>query len=227
MNYDREVRWATRAISIVDRVRSGSLTERQKARLSPELVQQRLGWLDEYRLSASVWLEVILIGQAINSLVRRSGYTNQTPDGIRSLAKPTHSSATHRLINQLAAEVDPFCKTLGFGESMPGSTEVLESLIGKGKRLLHHSGNSVTQQILSLATVTTKVTTELIQKALSSCRMKHLVQWTRDNLKPGVHVARQEDLQASHEEQKLRKLIVSTSPMFWQSRASDKAKRQG
>lgn len=214
MNYDREVRWASRAIAIVDRVRSGNLNERQQARLSPELVEQRLGWLEEFRQNASVWSEVIWTGQAINALVRRSGYTNNTPAEIRRFASTAQHRQTHTLIDHVVAEVEPLCRSLAAGESMPGSTEVLESLIGKGKRLLHHSGNSVTRQILSLASATTKVTETLVQRALSTCRMKHLVQWTRDNLKPGVHVARREDLPVSQEEQKLRKQKLSTSPMF-------------
>lgn len=212
MNYDREIRWASRAIAIVDRVRSGNLNERQQARLSPKLIEQRLGWLDEYRGRASVWLEVIWTGQAINSLVRRSGYTNTIPDEIRSLLSKAQYSETRFLIERVAAEVEPQCRTLAHGESMPGSTEVLESLIGKGKRLLHHSGNSVTRQILSLAAATTEVTTTLVEKALSTCRMKHLAQWTIDNLKPGVHAARREDLMVTPEEQNVRNLILSASP---------------
>ncbi len=220
MNYDREVRWAGRAIAILDRVRSGNLNQRQQVRLSPKLVEQRLGWLDEYRGRAAVWLEVIWTGQAINSLVRRSGYTNSTPDEIRSfLSKPQYSQysqygETRSLIERVVAEVEPMCQSFALGETMPGSTEVLESLIGKGKRLLHHSGNSVTRQILSLAAATTEVTKTLVQKALSTCRMKHLAQWTRDNLKPGVHVARREDLAATPKEQNLRNKRLSTSPNF-------------
>jgi len=86
---------------------------------------------------------------------------------------------------------------------------VLESLIGKGKRLLHHSGNSVTRQILSLAAATTQITTDLITTALSTCRMKHLNQWARDNLRPGIHVTRREDLGSSEEEVNLRNAIAA------------------
>lgn len=194
MNYDREVRWATRALAIVDRVKSGNLTTRQQARLSPQLVTQRLGWLEEYRTAASVWLEVISTGQAINSLVRRTGYTNITPEEIGRLKSTARYPETHTLIDRVVAEVEPQCRSLAAGQSMLGSTEVLESLIGKGKRLLHHSGNSVTRQILSLATATTKITTQLVRQALSTCRVKHLVQWTSQTLNPGVHAARREDL---------------------------------
>ena len=214
MNFDREVRWAGRAIAVVDRVRSGNLSQRQRFRLPPDLVEQRLGWLDEYRQIASVWSEVIWTGQAINAMVRRSGYTNNTPGEIRRFAASAQYSQTHLLIDRVVAEVEPLCRSLASGESLPGSTEVLESLIGKGKRLLHHSGNSVTRQILSLAAATTEITTTLVQKALSTCRMKHLAQWTQANLKPGVHLTRREDLPATAEEQKWRNVDSNATPSF-------------
>lgn len=214
MNFDREVRWAVRAISVLDRVRSNRLNDRQRKRLDPSTVEKRLGWLDEYREASSMWMEVILTGQAINALVRRTGYQSATAQQIRQLGERLDHAQSRQLVAQVAAEVEAMCDHLPVGQSMPGSTEVLESLIGKGKRLLHHRGNSVTRQILSLAAATTEVTTDLVQRALSSCRMKHLVQWTRDTLGPGIHVERREDLSLSQEETKLRNLVAPATPNF-------------
>lgn len=214
MNYDREVRWAVRALSILDRVRSGLLNDRQRQRLDPKVVKKRLGWLDTYRERVSLWMEVILTGQAINQLVRRTGYTRETADQVRRFGEHLQHAQSRDLVEQVADEIEPMCRGLGVGETMPGSTEVLESLIGKGKRLLHHSSNSVTRQILSLAAATTRLTTELVQEALSTCRMKHLVQWTRENLRTGVHVQRREDLGPSSEEINLRNRIAAAIPTF-------------
>lgn len=214
MNFDREVRWASRALGILQRVRSGNLSTRQRQRLPAELMEKRLGWLDEYRDRISIWMEVIYIGKAINELVRRSGYRHDTANRVGQLAGNVRYAESRLLIDEVVKEIQPMCEQLAPGESMPGSTEVLESLIGKGKRLLHHSGTSITRQILSLATATTKITTELVQEALSSCRMKHLIAWTRETLRSGVHVARREDLQASDEETKLRSIIAPATPTF-------------
>jgi hypothetical protein len=212
MNYDREIRWAIRALSVLERVRSGQINDRQRARLPSKLVEQRLGWLDEYRERASVWLEVIWAGQAINQLVRQNGYTATTANEIRRLGETVDYEESKSLVRQVADEVAPLCRSLSGDDAMPGSTEVLESLIGKGKRLLHHSGNSVTRQILSLAAATTQITTDLVKEALSTCRMKHLRQWARDNLRSGIHVARREDLTAAIEEENLRKRMAATTP---------------
>lgn len=214
MNFDREVRWASRALGILQRVRSGNLTDRQRARLPASLMEKRLGWLDEYQDRVSVWMEVIFVSQAINQLVRCAGYRHDTADRIGQLTASVRYKESRWLIDQVVTEIAPMCQELAPGESMPGSTEVLESLIGKGKRLLHHSGNSITRQILSLATATAKITTELVQDALSSCRMKHLIAWKQATLRPGVHVARRDDLEASDEEINLRRLAVPASPTF-------------
>lgn len=214
LNYDREVRWAVRALSILDRVRSGLLNDRQRKRLDRKLVEKRLGWLDGYRQRASVWMEVIVTGQTINELVRRSGYTNRTAAEVRRLGEHLQHEQSRFLVTQVAEEIEPMCRGLGDGELMAGSTEVLESLIGKGKRLLHHSGNSVTRQILSLAAATTRITTELVQEALSACRMKHLQEWTRENLPTRIHLDRRVDLHATQEEINLRNQMAAASPNF-------------
>lgn len=214
MNFDREVRWAVRALHILDRVRGDQLNDRQRKRLDAKTVENRLGWLDEYREASSIWMEVILAGQAINALVRNMGYCLETPQQIRQLGEHLRYAQSRKLVNKVAEEIETVCGQLEPGQSMPGSTEVLESLIGKGKRLLHHSGNSVTRHILSLAAATTEVTTELVQRALSTCRMKHLADWTQRTLRPGIQVARKQDLGLSDEEINLRKQLADATPNF-------------
>ena len=214
MNYDREVRWAARALNILDRVREDRLTDRQRTRLPRDLIEQRLGWLDEYRTHVSMWLEVIGVGQAINQMVRRSGYQSETAAEVRRLSTPLVHAQSQFLVAEVADEIHSMCSQQVPGEAMPGSTEVLESTIGKGKRLLHHNHTSLTRQVLSLAATTVELTTDLIQEALSTCRMKHLAAWVRDNLRAGVHVSRREDLGCSDEETNLRNRLAAATPNF-------------
>ena len=215
MNYDREVRWAARALWLLDRVTCGYLSDRQKERLPTALMEERLGWLREYRQVVSVWLEVILVGQKICQVVREQGYHRNTSAAVRCLLASSRSEGCRKLIQQAADQIEGICIQLDENQSLPGSTEVLESLIGKGKRLLHHNNTSLPRQILAIATATTTITTittDLVQKALSKCRMKHLRQWVADSLKPGVHVARQEDLVISPREQILRNRLAAAIP---------------
>ncbi len=51
-------------------------------------------------------------------------------------------------------------------------------------------------------------------KALSTCRMKHLAAWTKEHLKPGVHVDRREELVVNPKEIRLRNSLAQAIPNF-------------
>lgn len=206
MNIDREVRWGSRALGLLDRVRSGHLSERQKKRLPRELVETKLGWLDAYREAIALWLELSSLGRRASHVIRHRGYAPGTIELLRrELGEPKHA-ASQQLVAQIIEHVTPMCQAAGTHGRLPGSSEVLESLIGKGKKLLDQSNrNSLTRQVLAMATATAELTESLVRKALSVCRIKHLTTWCKEHLDPGVHVARREDLQPSDEELNWRK----------------------
>jgi len=215
MNIDREVRWGARALHVLDRVRSGDLSERQKQRLPICMVEQRLGWLDGYRKELSFWQELSSIGQRSCSVIRRHGYGRHTDAALKWELRRANHSSSRDLSDKILEQVKPLCEAARVHENLPGSSEVIESLIGKGKRLLgFSSGNGLTRQILAMATSTAKLTPQLIRDALPSCRMKHLDQWCKDNLTPGIQQQRREDLTPSPEEQNLTKLNSVPRPCF-------------
>jgi len=87
-------------------------------------------------------MEVIWTGKAINELVRRTGYRVGTASSIRDLSKHLEHESSRELVRQVAAEVETMCSGFSKDEFYPGSTEVLESLIGKGKRMLGFNGSN-------------------------------------------------------------------------------------
>lgn len=217
MNVDPEIRWGARALAILDRVRAGNLNERQIERLPLDLVQEKLGWLEQYRDAISVWLELTAIAQRANSVIRQEGYGWATMNVLRSeLGQPIHPESKI-LVERILERVEPMCTSAAqVHGKLPGSSEVLESLIGKGKRLMGASsnGNSLTRQVLAIAASTATLTPELIRKALSKCRIKHLIKWGKDNLGKAVHSDRQTDLRPTESEEKLRKHETSPIPIF-------------
>ena len=101
------------------------------------------------------------------------------------------------------------CDISGRHGRLPASSEVLESLFGKGKRLLSGTSsgttNSLTRQMLAMVTSTARITPTLVQKALASCSLKNLLRWSDENFRPSLHVTRRKDLSPTETEQKLRK----------------------
>jgi hypothetical protein len=74
------------------------------------------------------------------------------------------------------------------GESLPGSTEVLESLIGKGKRLEgQHSQSGFTRMILGLAAAVVQPTVDYLQSALTTVTHRDVQTWCQERL--GISLA--------------------------------------
>ncbi len=71
MKFGREIRWAARALWLLDRVQSGKLTEQQTKRLPLAEVRDKLGWLEGYRSTIENWEQISLtsdrvIGKCVN-----------------------------------------------------------------------------------------------------------------------------------------------------------------
>ena len=199
MNLDPEIRWGRRALWLLDRVRSGELSDRQKKRLDRHEVEAQLGWLEEYRAELDVWTELCEIGQASCTVVRRCGYSQQTVAELKAELGTGTAPAGQELIEEITSVVEQQCERCkDHSGRLPGSSEVIESLIGKAKRLLGTSqnNNSLTGQILSIAASTATLSARTLAESLRRCRIFHVKTWLKENIKTGIHVARREDLAA-------------------------------
>ena len=148
-------------------------------------------------------------------MIRRHGYGRETIAALKLKLGTAKHSSSRDLSGKILEQVETSCEAATVHDNLPGSSEVIESLIGKGKRLLgFSSGNSLTRQILAMATSTAKLTPKLVRDALSSCRIKHLHRWCKDNLIPSIQQQRREDLTPSPEEQNLTKPINVPIPDF-------------
>lgn len=217
MNLDPEIRWGRRALWLLDRVRGGDLTDRQKERLDREQVEAQLGWLEEYREELKVWTELCEVGQASCTVVRRCGYSRATVAELKAALGPGKTPAGQGLIAELTSVVEQQCDRCEHHPSpLPGSSEVIESLIGKGKRLLGTSqnNNSLTGQILSIAASTVKISASVLLESLRRCRIGHVQAWLKENLQTGIHVARSEDLSEPGEGIQLAQTEIPTIPTF-------------
>ena len=218
MNIDREVRWGARALQILDRVRLGNLKERQRERLPLELAEARFGWLDEYRNAIKQWELLSLTGRQVISEVRRHGYGTTTIDAVQRIADSTTDPTCKQLVDGVVATIKPMSEAASRFGRLPSSSEILESLIGKGKRLLGGTSagttNSLTGQLLAMVACTTEITPSLVRTALTACTIKNLRSWLDENFGYGLHYTRRLDLTPTPEEQNLRKRKPAAIPNF-------------
>lgn len=217
MSFDREIRWGARMLWIRDRVRSGNLNVRQKKRLEKSLVKAKFGWLGKFRYSVKRWERLSLIGQQIISQVRRHGYGVATLPALEQIRQATKDKTCLRLLGEVTAAIKPTCEAASVHTRLPSSSEVIESLFGKGKHLLGGGKaptNSFSAFLLSMVACTVDITEDLAAKALASVPISKMKEWIKDNFDQSVHYTRRQDLTPTQEEQKLRKPTTPAIPMF-------------
>ena len=74
---------------------------------------------------------------------------------------------------------------------LPASTEVLESLIGKGKQLMGRNKNGYTKSVLAIPAATMNLTSDTITQALETVPVKRLQEWVKTHLGTSMQALRQ------------------------------------
>ena len=110
MNLDPEIRWGERALWLLDRVRAGDLTDRQRNRLDHQSVEDQLGWLDEYRDALDTWTELAALGRQACSVVRRAGYSLGTTVALKETLGMGKSAEAQEMIDELVSVVSEQCR---------------------------------------------------------------------------------------------------------------------
>lgn len=143
----------------------------------------KLGWLEEYRPALAEWGAAMTVVRDTLSYVRRAGYHRQAADELGPQLLPARSAMAHRVATRLVEFVARQSALLPAAERLPGSSECLESLIGKGKRLeAQHCHSGFTKMILGLGAAVADLTADYLTAALASVKNADVQAWCRDRL---------------------------------------------
>jgi len=215
MNIAEQVRWGTRMGNLLYSHRQGTVSAIQQEQLPAQLLEQKLGWIDEYKQELSRWQELSDMGQALCREIRTEGYHADSAKLLSGKLPVVHSDHARQLREEVIAFIASQCEKVPAGERLPGSSEVIESLIGKGKRLEgQQSQSGFTRQILAMASSVVTVTEEVLQSALKQIGIKHLNAWCSENLPQSVQSKRQRDLCPIKKEQKPDNIKTTPTPIF-------------
>ena len=187
MNLEILVRWGQRALGVLDR-----LDKRADHRDSHEKLKAKLGWLKQFRDPLQEW--EALLGVAITSecFVRKHGLWQGAEV---ALSKRLDHGIASPKVRQLREQLLAFVKTESLKakpeEHLLGSSEIIESVFGKLKRLEQNQAKSgLTGLVLSVAAVVSETTQEVVQKAMATVPTKKVLEWTKKNLGQSVQSKR-------------------------------------
>lgn len=179
MNLKPLLKWSRRTLQVVDQRPPQVL-----AHCSAKRIEEKFGWLREYRDDLARWSRFEALAEAAVDLVRREGYSADTTARLPARLSPlVLSDADAMLRDELVEFVRGQSKAAAPGQRLPGSTEVLESSFGKLKGLEgDHQSAGFTGMLLAWAALCGDTTAEVIRQALTATPVKLVKQWITKHL---------------------------------------------
>lgn len=152
--------------------------------VSPERLQAKLGWLQEFTDVVSEWSCWQQVVNIAVEYVNRHGISHTTAkEIIQEMPRPFAHASTAALAKDLVRFVAAQAKQTKPGERFPGSTEVLESCFGKMKELeKQNSRGGFTSLVISFGAILADTTNHVIKTALEHSGTADVYQWCKEHL---------------------------------------------
>jgi hypothetical protein len=179
MNLQSLIVWGQQTLGIVDAPSKEVLKH-----CTAERLEEKLGWLRDYRTALAEWGEVHKVIDVSVEFVRQEGLCHNTEPRLAERLNPLpfgNTASTLRL--ELLEFVKGQAAAARENERLPGSSEILESCFGKFKSLERdqvHGG--LTSLLLAFGACVSKITQETVHAALSQWKTRDIINWIQEKL---------------------------------------------
>ncbi len=189
MNVDKLIKWGQDILNYLDRGISSDQFDLTR-------VHENFGWLQQYRDQIEKWGNLIHVVETAVNFVRSVGiYRECAIDLENEFEEYADDDRANRVHAELISFVEEQSLNAKPDEILLGSSEVLESAIGKFKTLEHDQVKSgFTPMLLSFSAFLSRTTKEVIQAALQAVPTKKIGEWFKENIRRSVQSQRKEIL---------------------------------
>lgn len=179
MNLQPQLEWADGVLDILREPDAQALQW-----VSPERLQEKLGWLREFADAVSEWSQWQQVVNIAVTYVDRHGIARTTAKELyQEMPRTMAHASTTVLVKELVCFVAGQGKQTERGERFPGSTEVLESCFGKMKVLeKQQSRGGFTTLLVSFGALLADTTSQVIKAALDHSGTKEVYNWCKEHL---------------------------------------------
>jgi hypothetical protein len=194
MNLGSLIRWGRKMLHRLD-----TPAAERPATLNLSRLDEKFGWIRDFRPALDDWNDLEDVIECGLKYARSEGYHPEAAQDLRlKFDSVARTETGRRMANAMANFVEEQSQGLKAGESVPASSEVLESLIGKGKRLQgQHSRGGFTKSILGMAASVVNGSRERVCEALETVRNLDVINWCHDKLGPSLTAQRRRVLPAT------------------------------
>lgn len=179
LNLDTLLNWSHRALDHLDK------SQQLENKVALARLESKLGWLRQYRRQLERWSQFLSIAEMTNHYIRHEGFHAQAASELaRRIKQIKLSQAGQRMRCTVVTFVKKQSSYIqSENQRLIGSTEVLESLIGKYKQLQRsHSQGGMTAMLLSFGAIVCSKTQEFIRTALANVKTHDVTKWCHKNL---------------------------------------------
>jgi len=198
LNLDKLVKWGRDMLCYLDyrQVEQGDQSEFKK-------INEKLGWLNDYRKALIQWQELIDVVKSAESYIKFVGiYRDSHIDLAEQLDAPLETDRAIRIRHELIDFIYHLSLNAKKDERLLGSSEIIESAFGKLKSLEQDQSKSgFTGMLLSLASIVSTKTEDVIKKALESIPTKKVSEWLKENIGQSVQSRKKKVLSIVHEQE--------------------------
>ena len=181
MNLEALLRWSRKVTEFVAAPRSVPGVSWETDEL-----EQQLGWIRSYQQPLAAWSRMLDVTGTSLKYIRAHGYHRHAQQELQVELAPWtdgEETAASRVARSLLNFVGEQSSDLPAGERLLGSSEVLESLIGKAKQLEgQQSKSGFTKMILGVAASVSEITEQTVQAALVAVKTRDVGQWIKQHL---------------------------------------------
>jgi hypothetical protein len=186
MNVDVLLEWGGHALAFLDNM------ENKAGMFDPEQVQQKLGWVAAFRHPLAEWHALLQVVTTTESYIRQRGLYQGVHRELEAHLKPLAATEqAQQVMAELVAFVAQEAAKAQHGERLLGSSEIIESVLGKQKHLEQDQAkNGFTGFLLALCASVADTTTDVVRQALETVPTKKVLAWCRENLGQSVQAQR-------------------------------------
>ena len=189
MNVDKLVKWAMETLCFLDQQHHPATPL-----FDSQQIEAKLSWLAQFREQLLEWQEMMQIVKLAEEFIKFVGiYRDCHIDLMQVEGFDAHRKRTKRLREELLDFIAQQSQQAKPDERLLGSSEVIESVIGKLKNMESDQNKSgFTGLLLSLAAIVSKTTEDVIQKALESVPTKRVRELFKQNIGKSLQSSRKE-----------------------------------
>jgi hypothetical protein len=197
MNVDVLIHWGRDTLDFLDRAEESTMFE-------AEQVEEKLGWITRFRQPLKEWEILLQVVVTTESYIRQRGLYQDIHLELEQRLQPlARTEQARRVCVELTAFVAQEAAKARPHERLLGSSEIIESVLGKLKRLEQDQSKSgFTGLLLALCATVATTTTDVIHQALETVPTNAITAWCRENLGQSVQAKRRRVFASQETEQK-------------------------